>query len=283
MTHASAAFLSWFQNKELRDHIERVQTALDESHHSDAKPTGDSVYKFAPYSTSRPSASSSIAFDQLLERDAPDIGQPPSTLGASKKSQKYENPTNTDELQSLLQEFRRSQTSVFHRRYGCDLDRSRRSLDNDTKSIPRPNWASHPLKVFTYHRDQCRQHLQDVLASITKSLSPSNVAEEIMFTAGQWPRVTTRSLLGKLAFSSSIALTGTWKQVLITLAQALLGFQRSQRLLGLALVPNHEELYKELQNKGYDVQDGLHYPDWLLIQVRHNLLTKLFTVNLARI
>jgi hypothetical protein len=121
-----------------------------------------------------------------------------------------------------------------------------------------------------YHRDECRRYSEAVFKSIYRSLSPSNDAEEVMFTAGLWPRITKRSLLAKLALTSRDILDDQWTEVLISFAQGMLWFQRSQRLIRFAHHNNHEEFFKELENTGDEYSEHAgQYLDWFLIQVRY--------------
>jgi len=187
----------------------------------------------------------------------------PNPLATPSKNGRSEG-TST-ELQVLISHFR-CHSSSFHRRYGNELDKSRRFLVDDgigdhLTSIP------YSIKVLVGHRDQCRKYIEEIFVSIRKSLSPANVSEEMLSMAGQWPRITTRSLLGRLAFSSepNAILSKQWEALLISYAQGILLFQRSQRLVGLALRKRYEEFFKELENPGYESQD--QYLDWLLIQV----------------
>jgi hypothetical protein len=265
MAQVKSCFQVWYQNKELRDHIQDVQVVLDEAYLSNV-PAQSLVHGFTPCSKGYPSASSAIAFGRLLERDVPDIVQPPCMFGTLKFPNVHRNPSTTNDLQSLLSEFQCS-SSTLCQLYGQGLDKSRRSLDSGIMHASAPDRLPYSVEVFANHRAQCSEYLQNILASIHLSLSPSDILESTMFTAGHWPRVTTRSLLGKLAFNSETDLTSQWRAVLITLAQALLLFQRSQRLLVLAYNLNYDELFRELENKGYDFQDSVHNPDWLLIQV----------------
>jgi hypothetical protein len=130
------------------------------------------------------------------------------------------------------------------------------------------------MDTLVQHRDKCGEYLQAILASIRRTLSHSNVIENTMITAGLWPRTTT-SLLGTLAFNSTTVPPQSWQKVLILLAQALLRFQHSLRLIKLARNHNDDEFLKEAENKGPSVSDATQYPDWLLIQVVYYFISNL--------
>ena len=269
MSKVNTLFRSWFQNTQLRDHIARVQVALNEASTSDLIRPTVPVYHSATNTNNHLATRSFISFQHLLERDAPKLHQPPSILGVPDVFREYRQPARTTDLQSLLSEFQCSQSNPFYRLYGDDLDESRNTLDDQILPVY-PSIIPYSLEALAYHRDQCKRNLQDIIVFIYQSLSPSNYAEETLLTAGLWPRVTTRSLLGKLARSSNTVLTSQWRKALVSLAQAMIWYQRSQRLLRWALFRNSEEFFKELENKGYESQGEMQYLDWLLIQVHRH-------------
>jgi hypothetical protein len=175
------------------------------------------------------------------------------------------------DLQILISHFQ-DHSDPFYRLYGEELDKSRKHLGNDDIDVS-PDYIPYTIELLVEHRDQCKAYVEENFASIRESLSsPSNLSEMMVYISGLWPRVTTRSLLGKMASTSGTSLTDDWKILLISFAQGILLFQRSQRLLALALGKSYEEFFKELQNPlqnpWYDSQDVKQYPDWLLIQVR---------------
>jgi hypothetical protein len=276
MTQVRSSFRIWYQNRQFHKHILRVEGVLDEVQHLYTAPPDFSAYFFVPCETSTPFTCSVISLDQLFERNVPQIHCQPSILvKAPRTSQSHATPTNTLQLKSLLSEFRHSSTNTFHRLYGNDLDQSRKSLENDSASEAAFDRTPHSMDTLIQHRNKCREYLQAILAPIRRTLSPSNVIEKTMFTAGLWPRTTTTSLLGTLAFNSTIVPSRLWQKMLILLAQALLRFQHSQRLIKLARNQNDDEFLKEAENKVPSVSDATQYPDWLLIQVVYYFISNL--------
>jgi hypothetical protein len=257
-------FQSWYQNRQLQHHIRDVQEILDQGYEP---PTHCQVYKFIPCSSSRPSTASGITFAQLLVRMAPMMVRTPPRLPATrKKSMVSKKSASTEALQTLLWQFRHSSLSL-HQLYGRDLEKSRQNLVKDTTSTPVHNVLTYSTEELIEHRDQCGEYFRNVLTDIRQSLSPSDTYELALFTAGQWPCTSTTSLLEKLAFTSRTDLTSSWRAALVTLAQGLLLFQRSQRLLRWAIIGNCEEFYRELENDWYNYEAWSSNPDWLLIQV----------------
>jgi hypothetical protein len=254
MKRVTPLFQSWYRNVQFRDHIQEVQHVLDEVYLREAMLTPRP--KVTPCTREHSSALSVVTFDSLLTRNPPRIDLSPPII-QSRESRS---------LKLLFSEFENGNS--LHQRYGGDLESSRRSLDRDSVSQCIP-----PLEALTEYHDQSFKYFQEIRSSIQKSLKlPSSIPESAMLTAGQWPCVTTKSLLGKLAYTTNVVLTDDWQQILVKLAQGVLVFQRSQRLLRLALAQNNEELYKELVNGGCNIHDATKYPDWLLLQVNISIL-----------
>jgi hypothetical protein len=186
-----------------------------------------------------------------------------------------QSPPDTSELGSLFTEFRTRPNNLLHQCYGSDLDRSRQSLAGDRSARTD---IQYPVGIFAAHHDACSRHYSQVLASIGKVLQPTPVDHEYpsqlgqvkqtVLLAGQWPCFTPRALLGHLTFRNRGVLPVPWKRALTSLAQALLSFQHSQRLVILVNDQNSGELFRELNQQHSNIAyDDDYYLDWLLIQV----------------
>jgi hypothetical protein len=263
-------FQSWYGNLQLHYHVQEIQKVLDEIYLPDTMSTRPRL-EFTPCTSRSQSASSVITLDWLLKRDSPSMASPPPTIpdlpAGSRRSNQSDQGSTRDNLKLLLSEFEQS-TNPLLQRYGRDLDSSRRSLDSNSVSPPVSNHLP-SREVLIEYRDQSMKYFQDILLSIQRRLSPLSIPESIMLTAGQWPCLTTRSLLGNLAYATNVVLPDHWRRAFVKLAHGLLVLQRSQRLIHFALTQNYEELSKELANHngGWDIYDAVQCPDWLLIQV----------------
>ena len=72
MKKAQRRFQHWYQNRDISDHIHQVQNLLDEIHLPDSTTTERRRYIFSPCLKPHFSESSTVSFDQLLERDTED-------------------------------------------------------------------------------------------------------------------------------------------------------------------------------------------------------------------
>lgn len=126
----------------------------------------------------------------------------------------------------------------------------------------------YPIKELRKHFIRCRREFKNALRTLKESLdSTADPLDQALAQCGQWPRITADSLLRCLASTSSIKLSESWKECLVSFALLLLESQRARRLLRSALEGLEEEFTKELGNEGCVGWDAKQYPDWLLIQV----------------
>ncbi|KAF8318608.1 uncharacterized protein EI90DRAFT_3020979 [Cantharellus anzutake] len=165
-------------------------------------------------------------------------------------------------------------------KYAVDLEASYNALHGDTQiSVEQVE----TLREELYRDHQMYQsHLSHVLGKIGGALNPdpqSERVQEVMRVAGLWPKSTTRSLLHHLSFSSrsKVKLSPEWRNVLVCLAQSILLWQRSERLMRLG--PKSDEFLKECSSYPdlHDVSD-----DWLLVQIDSNFLARPLQVDVAR-
>ncbi|KAG1835973.1 hypothetical protein DFJ58DRAFT_192086 [Suillus subalutaceus] len=113
--------------------------------------------------------------------------------------------TVTARLQQLISDFHGRGSNKFCRNYANDLDRSR-SVFCKEKFVALPDSAPYTTEVLLeYHSLHSRQ-FQDALASIVHVLSPVSVAENALYNAGLWPRVTPNLLFTRMASASGSCL-----------------------------------------------------------------------------
>ncbi|EGO28636.1 hypothetical protein SERLADRAFT_413465 [Serpula lacrymans var. lacrymans S7.9] len=281
MQKVKLLFLSCYKNKYLWEYTVQVQVVLDRAYTStliEKRP-----YRYRPsFSGNKNHCSNSITFIELFDRNVPDLDPPPRELPKIPESMKEKAiPKSTKGLQRLVSEFRNDGANAFHQLYGENLAESWRTMGQQS-SDGYPSRISYSRSVLQSYLEQCEKHFLGILCAIHQVMSPQTPAERALLTAGQWPRITIRSLLRKLVPTSDTALTIEWKSVLSALAESLILFQRSQRLLAFAMSHKHEEFYKELENTGYGVYDSSLYPAWLLIQIENHFRVRPIQAEVAR-
>lgn len=269
----SALFRVWYGNKKLHDHILLVQRTLDKCYTDNKQESRfyGSASSFDPDAHSNAANVSFVTFEELLRRHPPSIPDLQFLSMTADKNATIASP-GLNELQLLLQELQIESNLVgpFHRQYGADLANSQRYLVSRPPLVPQGRYTL--LQLLTYG-NQCGHHFREISLSLRKSLSPCTPAEAAIFTAGLWPRITTKSLLHRLTLVARRDLTADWGRVILKLSRAISLLQHSRRLLRWALAENYEELNKELQSTRDSFFDDEEYPDWSLIQVQSTLIS----------
>lgn len=186
-------------------------------------------------------------------------------------------PGNTDEttsVKTLVSEFLDNERQPIFRLYGERLESSRQALRNLQHPVRRINSIDEPLrKLFHDIHDECFNTLSALSKEIVLRLSPTSPTERILCTAGFWPRLHPGIILRCLATTSECTLDSKWSELLSYLAQSVIYYQHSCRLLALAQEPSPEGLSMELENCCFVQEDNVNSdPDWLLIQVRLSLI-----------
>ncbi|CUA70922.1 Proteasome activator complex subunit 4 [Rhizoctonia solani] len=189
-------------------------------------------------------------------------------------------PANdTARLAKLFTELQENE-SALNRRYGIDLDASRRELDSKP-SLALPGQVPQPL-VFNQNRERCSTCHLKAFQRLESALSPSTNIERILSLSGIWPRITSRTLLQQLSLQNRRHrnLRGWWKG-LTGYAHVFAGYQRSHRLIALAESGSVEELYKEMDVPGNN-DPGINDPDWLLVQIDGNFSARTIQRQVAQ-
>ena len=252
----------------LRNHVLRLQAILQ--HYGGVVIPAVTPYVFSPqFITSTPKVPSYSLCDVLSARiivSTPPAGGESSQLSVipSTAVTDYDPSTSGPHgLQTLIDELIDSQQSLLQH-CGSDLSHSNRALV-EQKASPFTRHPAPSHEVLLVYYDECSRIKDKIHSEIEAALSPSQKAEEIIGSAGLWPRITPRSILRQLARDRFTTLPSQWKAMIMHYALWILKYQQSIRLLGLSSRQKYEELVREIEA----VCDGMKEwnPDWLLIQV----------------
>jgi hypothetical protein len=261
--------LSITRNIRLRNHVLQLQNILQ--HYCEVVIPAVTPYVFSPgFITSTPRVPSYSLFNVLSARS--NVPTPPaggesfqlSVTPSTAATYRVPSTSGPHGLQTLVDELQSSQKSLVQL-CGSELSHSNCALvEQDVSPFARHATPSYEA-LLVYH-NEC-SHVKDKLFSeIEATLSPHQIAEKIISTAGLWPRLTPRSILRQLAQDRFTRLPDQWKAVIMRYALSLLKYQQSIRLLKLSSRQKHDELLREIEAVR---DDGIHEwtPDWLLIQV----------------
>ncbi|KAG1894551.1 uncharacterized protein F5891DRAFT_714827 [Suillus fuscotomentosus] len=281
----SPVFRSCWQNHQLKLHLDGLQGMLKQLY--TPKPPSEllSQYRLDSHLESLDVASpaSSVDAQYLFDRDPPvtsmcgssqvlpnvnrrDLVSPDSQVAAG--------------LRQLIDDFRAQGADKFRRKYADDLDQSR-SIYCDEKIVNSPDSTPYTMELLLENHSLHSRQFQDSLASISHALSPASAAENALYNAGLWPRVTPNFLFTRMASTAESHLGKTWRAALVQLSQILLQLQRSRRLLVFAAHKNWVDFFKQLDSEECEGFDPELYPDWFLIQIESQFLARPVQVKVA--
>ncbi|KAG8689950.1 hypothetical protein FRC11_014718 [Ceratobasidium sp. 423] len=272
IARATAYFSSCAKNVQLRHHLRQVEGALS------ARPDSQGTV-FAPGTVERverPLARpvpmdpwGELHLHNLMRaRECPD---PTEVFVFSKFPIQIQSrpPAATTRLANLFAEFQESQQPL-NRRYGDELDESRRELDKKPRTTMPQDLPSSEQLVS--NRKQCHKYLQEFYEILESSVGPLNRYQEVVAVSGLWPRITPRTLLQQMSLKSRRQMEDLqdWQEQIVGFAQVFVDYQRTQRLIALAESGSHEEFYKELDFSASGFEAETNDPDWLLVQIDGN-------------
>ncbi|KAG9122623.1 hypothetical protein FRC07_000929, partial [Ceratobasidium sp. 392] len=258
-------FMSCSRNLELLTHLRMVENILASCSRTDGLD-----FRLIPSGLDRPT--------RQLPQSPPFVGQPRleelmqqrlcpesrnvspiTTLSASKDKGL---PADTTRLEELLANFRNLSGHPLHQLYGKDLEASRTELEKVDNTIT-PNQLPSVRRLLK-NRQGYRSHLKAAFQEIGALLGPCNPTETAVSAAGIWPRITPRTILGRLALWARATTPPAWLNIFVEYARAYVEYQRSHRLIILATQNKREEFYKELDFMS-ESTTYYNHPDWLLI------------------
>ncbi|KAG1739525.1 hypothetical protein EDB19DRAFT_2025088 [Suillus lakei] len=279
-------FRSCWANHCLKQHVDVLQGTLNRSYaiHPPSKlPSQYDIYSHLEDSDVA-SPASTVDAQYLFDRNPPVIHTSGSSqvLPSSDRRDLLSPDTRVNaRLQQLINDFRDRGSNKFRRNYANDLDQSR-LIFCEEKLVALPDSAPYTMEALLDYHSLCSEQFQDALASIVLALSPASAAENALYKAGLWPRVTPNLLFTRMASASGGCLGKAWRTSLVRLSQILLQLQRSRRLFMFAASKNWVEFFKELENEECEESDAELYPDWLLIQIESQFLARPVQMKVAR-
>ncbi|KAG1750378.1 uncharacterized protein EDB91DRAFT_1303342 [Suillus paluster] len=167
----------------------------------------------------------------------------------------------TARLQLLINDFRDRGSNKFRRDYANHLDQSRSIFCEETSIFP-PDSMPYTTDVLLEYHSLHSQQFEGSFTTIVHTLSPTSAAENALYNAGLWPRITPNFLFTCMASVSPNCLGNAW-------------------LLVFAAKKNWVEFFKELENEECEGFDPEQYTDWLLIQIESQFSAQPIQVKVA--
>ncbi|KIO00351.1 hypothetical protein M404DRAFT_153077 [Pisolithus tinctorius Marx 270] len=283
----SPLFASCYRNMELKDHLNRVESILDQNATSFLADQ-QLAYSFVPAGQGHHRVNLDVTLEVLFHRAAPAIPLnevTPQNSGFNLHHDSYAlyHPlakTLFQKMSQLIGDLHRNENSTFHVIYANELQQSadHLSCDQPTLEVDTP---VHLVESFRSYCEQSRTRYQSALRFLAEYLGPQTTSEHTVYRSGRWPRITAKVLLGCLASTSRITLPRDWRVCLIAFAKLALEYQRARRMLALAKNGQAEDLHREMENTGCDGWEAESYADWLLIQLDGDFLIRRVQADVA--
>ncbi|KAG1894568.1 uncharacterized protein F5891DRAFT_1255076 [Suillus fuscotomentosus] len=281
----SPVFRSCWRNRCLKLHLDGLQETLKSFYTPNPPSKLPSQYDLNSYLEDSHVASpaSSVDTKYLFNRDPPVTSMCWSSQflpNANQRDLVSSDSRVAAGLRQLIDDFRTRGSDKFHCKYADDLYKSMSIYCHEDIVAP-PDSTPYTMELLLENHSLHTRQFQDSLASIAHTLSPASAAENTLYNAGLWPRVTPNFLFTRMASTAGSHLGKAWRGALIQLSQILLQLQRSRRLLVFATNRNWVEFFKELESEGCVEFDPELYPDWLLIQIESQFLARPVQVKVA--
>ncbi|KAL4951222.1 hypothetical protein BDW69DRAFT_42194 [Aspergillus filifer] len=278
-------FANWFHNKELRDYLLQVATAICGQ---PARP----IY-MPPCPVPLPAQVPNhqpgfVSIDDLLHGE---LGHPP-TLETQ--------PLNLDyllrgddqfvepalRLSALMDGLNSQARSNYERDYVLQLKNSVKSLQDRQRpgmlSVDSTALAK-AIADYCHHCETvCSEFYNAILARLTLAITRSDLADiattvysdilKVLATANLGPRLSPEIVLLQLTRKRWQALSQEWRVCFIAYGRSITALQRAKRLPGLMNHP--EDLTRELQNPGHTNWDPYDFPESLLLEIENGLLIR---------
>ncbi|QRV77950.1 kinase-like protein [Ceratobasidium sp. AG-Ba] len=261
-------FDSCSRNLDIQTHLHQTWSALassrviSETTHRDIP---GALFQYKLRGITNESLKTPLTFDELLKRPMRrklfEVPLQPTLTAHLEPSRLPE----TNQLRDLLSDFHTYPASLLCRQYGFDMEKSRVKL---VEMGPQTTLGQlPPLSRIEASSALYQSHLQSNTKAMEAWLGPNTDIERIAHISGIWPRLTPRVFLGRLSLCRRKNTPLVPHSEFIKYARTYIEYQRSQRLISLALEKKHEEFLQELSRANAGTDPEANHPDWLLVQV----------------
>ncbi|KAI0076422.1 hypothetical protein K474DRAFT_1755904 [Panus rudis PR-1116 ss-1] len=177
--------------------------------------------------------------------------------------------------------------SSFATRYVQDLSKSVTALEGEVvtcRNTGLPEQIIPPLETLSAYYARCRDRVEEIHSVILRLLAPPSSVQRLLLTSGLWPRISRRSILEQLRnhLALSATLPANSKALLIYYAFSLITLQRSQRLLLHYSRGQLDAFFREFTSYQFSWEDANQYPDWLLIQIEGDFMSRPVQVAVSK-
>lgn len=257
----------WQQNRRFLEHIRLVNDGLQNMQ------SPDTARQLSITELSNPSQHRDVCRLPSLSRLLRDDVRAEKVKIISRPASLFLRPwgmgTDTTNLEELFDNLPES-TDANYIEHVDSLRASREALDQKPVDLDLHHLPLEAARIGTHHK-KFSEHVQVLLSSIREALAPSSAAELLLAAADLWPRSSELCLLQSLSRSRISALSTSWNSKLLSFADRIASWQRSERMVVFHRKGNLRNLCKELVHQGRDNWQASEHPYWLLLEIENNI------------
>ncbi|KAL4918900.1 hypothetical protein BDW62DRAFT_200299 [Aspergillus aurantiobrunneus] len=292
MVYVREKFSTWFYNKEFRDYLASISSAMStQGVQLVALPSCPFPSPAQPPRRNSRFCSIDDVLDlslgppPALEMEAPVLGDLLHTGPGSVKQE--------PRLQTLVESLELQAKSVYEKQYVQQLQGSTKSLQ-DRKQINHVTLGDSELeRVTSEYYARCEIHCKEIYNAVLSRLMFSCAATgfagqrkvysdilKLLCSANMGPRFSPELLLQQLTRKRWSQLPKEWRDCFIAYGRSITALQWAKRLANL--IGHREDLIRELRNPGHTNWDPSEFPESLLIEIENGLLIREVQEQIAR-
>ncbi|RAL16905.1 uncharacterized protein BO97DRAFT_439831 [Aspergillus homomorphus CBS 101889] len=292
MQISQAAFSTWFDNRELRQYLDRVASVYTAQ---EIQPIAIPPCLCQCSERPRDRRHAFISVDDIVNESLgppPAVEMEPPTLPHWSGS--GTTPDQNLRLLSLVNALESQARSQFQNQY---IERLRASMT----SLQGIQHIDHHLPdddvleiIISHHLHRCQKHHEEISRSIMSRMmlsdrmtgevrSGSHTKRNILGTFANvnvWPRVSSQLLLHQLTRNRWTHLPEPWKKCLVAYGCSITALQRAKRLVNV--MGHRMGLARELQNAGHTNWNPMDFPESLLLEIESGVLIRDVQEQIAR-
>ncbi|GAM88641.1 hypothetical protein ANO11243_066750 [Dothideomycetidae sp. 11243] len=266
---------SWYQNLIFRQYLDRFGSEM--SKHKVLPLAGPPTTLFSaavsPAIITR--AQAFISEDDLFERPPPVLSAIPADLvpHVSRSSDAQDH-----KLSRLVDRLDTEAEGAYEKQYAQDLRYSLESFQSHVSTNTILSSQVSRRAILERNLEKARFTLKHIYNCLVAALIPGSVQLGSGIQGAQvsatynMPRVSPIIFLRQLCRHRWSQLSPNWKNCITQYALAHTRLQRAQRLL--LVLPNEEDLIREIQNPGHQNWDPLDHPESLLLEVESGVMIR---------
>ncbi|MCJ1471894.1 hypothetical protein MMC13_000535 [Lambiella insularis] len=267
-------FRSCYQNSVLSNHVQNLQTALDEVNGTCSVPTVGGVD--LPRVESSTHCLQTTSLLDLLKCEPPGLPpyHPAILIAPRQEAQvSFRSSRENERLASLLENLKHSEDWT-HRTYGEDLGESHFEHLKGVEMVT-PDQFPWCWEAVVSNVSAWKSYVDEAYEAIVDGLETFlGTVGNISKNAGLCPRLNPLTLLALLGGAAFHRLSAAWQQVLIGYGGSVTQLQRARRLQMHMWQGNLLAFFKESEHGGRDGWSSSEFPSWLVLEADNDIMIR---------